>query len=167
MNTPPKKRKVKTSADGYYTQTEIALLLKTNYQTLQTAIRDGLPVRADGKISLAEAKDWYRTKHEVRETGAQLRHKLLAQELKTKRTKHELAEVELSEKRGELHPIKDCVASLGAILTTVNREIQALPARAQAAMPEAVGLEKVLTEIVNDAAVRIRDYAKEKGAKLE
>ena len=74
-------------------------------------------------------------------------------------------QLEIDIASGKLHPIKDCVASLGLLLSSVWTEVQAMPHRIQAAHPEAPGLEATAIQIVNDSAQRLQDYAKDHGAK--
>lgn len=78
----------------------------------------------------------------------------------------ELIEVELSKAKAEVHSEAECSASLGQVLTSVWTEIKALPCRVQAAFPEIPGLETAVVNLVNDAAQRLQDFAKQNSAHI-
>jgi phage terminase Nu1 subunit (DNA packaging protein) len=77
-----------------------------------------------------------------------------------------LIEVKLAKERGEVHSEQECSASLGQVLTSVWTEIKALPCRVQAAFPEIPGLETAVVNLVNDAAQRLQDFAKQNSAHI-
>lgn len=150
-----------TSADGFYLQSHVCKVLGCNFHTLQTAIRThAVTVRKDGKVNIDEMKSYLDSKLDLRQRGLKLSVEKKAAEIAKLKSATEKQELEKAVMRGEMHPTKECSRSLGHVLTTVWMEIMALPSRIQAAFPEIPNVEKVVTEIVNDSASKLQDYAK-------
>jgi len=158
------KRK-RESKDGYYKHSDLARLLQCSRQRIHNAVMAGLEQREDGKVSLALATKWFKERHDEKGTSADLRAEKMRAEIAKHRAVQEKAELELAQMRGELHPVKDCSASLGQLLTVVWMEIQAFPHRIQTAFPHVPNLQKTATDIVNTSAGRLQDYGKKHAGK--
>jgi phage terminase Nu1 subunit (DNA packaging protein) len=156
---------LRKSKDGYYAHGELAKHLKCPRQKIHNAVIAGLEEREDGKVSLVKAEAWFKQRHLDKSTSTELRAEKMRAEIAKHRAVQEKAELELAQMRGELHPVKDCAASLGQLLTTVWMEIQAFPHRIQTAFPHVPNLEKTAVDIVNTSARRLQDYGKRNAGK--
>lgn len=144
---------------GAVSQTRFSKLVKCGHQKLQSFIRAGMPLNSDGSVNVEDAKQWIADSQKSREKQHDLKNVKTEAEIAKLEAAKRKTDLEIAVMKGELHPIRDCVASLGHICTSVWMEIQAMPSRIQAAHPEVPGLEKTATTIVNDAAQRLREFA--------
>lgn len=153
--------------DDYFNHSEVARALRCTRQRIHNAVIAGLEQREDGKVSISAARKWFKEKHAVRLTTAELRDEKLRAEIAKHKAAHEMTELELARMRKELRPVKEVVADVGQLLTTVWLEITAFPHRIQTAFPQVPNLEKTATDIINDSVKKLHDFAKENGAEIK
>ena len=162
--------KATTKASQRVTAAELSRLSGYSKSSVTNFVRDGLLQKgSDGKFDCVHSLKQIQ-RHEVarqhdgkRPVDAELAA-LRASLLKTRIARLQL-EIDIAS--GKMHPEKDCVATFGILLSTVWQEICTLPHRIQAAHPEIHGLANTVTDIVNNSADRIVEFAKQHGAKLE
>lgn len=159
---------MKSAKSKRVTAAELSRIADYSPASITAWTRSGILQRSRGRYDLAGALKGIK-RHELRrgsdgghDTGELGRLKRQLLEKKIERLDHELRIL-----RGEVHDRRECVASLGYLLSGVWTEIKSLPGRAQAALPEASGLETLLVNIVNEAAGRITDFVREHGAEIK
>lgn len=166
--TAKKSQKTKKVETDYFYQSVVAKKLKRDFQTVRDAVRYGhiVPRQIDNKISLSETAALFRQRDDAKNANRDLILEERAAKIEKLNGEKRLRDLQEAEKRGELHSIKDCVASIGLLLSSVWMEVQALPNRIQSAHPEIHGLDKTATDIVNLTADRLLEFAKEHGAEI-
>lgn len=160
-------QKPKAPPNGAMKAKAVCKIIGCNYQTLKNAIAAGLPVEPDGLINLQTARDWFQSKEATRTRNLELLAAKKQAEIDKFTIQRQMQELELAKAKGEVVSRKEYLTEFGRLLSGTWMEMQALPARLQSAMPEAVGLEGVATSIINDTALRLQHFAREKGVKIK
>lgn len=157
-----------TPSDGFVAKKVACKKLGCNWNTLRNEIRYGkIVARADGKINLEEAEAVFKEKTKNREIGRALTDKKKEAEIAKLESATRINILLERKQKGELHSIKDCCMSLGAVLSANWIELTALPARLQAMHPEIPGLDKDMVTLLNELADRLQSLGRDKGATVE
>ena len=135
-------------------------VLKIGPTQLDRFVQQGCPREPNGRFYPSKVRQWISDREQQKAKAAELKLTKLRAEVRQLKTRDEERKLGMAIKRGELHPIRECQASLGEALASIFTQLQGLPQRLQSAFPEATGLKDVTIRELNKSIGQIREYAK-------
>lgn len=109
------------------TQGEMAKILGITQPRVHQLIEEGVVVRDDnsGVLVVESMQNFYKLKSKITDEPADFEKEKALHE----KAKRELAEIELAEKRGDMHNTQDIEIMVGGLITVFKKNILAIPSK--------------------------------------